>query len=163
MDDLTKYIQQKLFENNLDQRVNVIHLSDHGMSTVTPPSFINLTDFVRTETVSFYGTSPVLQVVPKDSSKLQSMLFTLTSIIFRNQLSLHIIDLLEEIHANLTEGAQINGHFKVYTPDDLPERWQAANAQRMGPLLVLADMEYAFQDMYSSAEWYRKKYNVSSE
>lgn len=89
LDDLTKYIQQKLFENNLDQRVNVIHLSDHGMSSVTPPSFINLTDFVRTETVSFYGTSPVLQVVPKDSSELQSIRFTLTSIIYRNRFSLH--------------------------------------------------------------------------
>lgn len=70
LDDLTKYIQQKLFDNNLDQRVNVIHLSDHGMSSVTPQNFINLTEFVRSETVSFYGTSPVLQVVPKNNSEL---------------------------------------------------------------------------------------------
>lgn len=68
LDDLTKYIQQKLVVNKLDQRVNVIHLSDHGMSTIIPANFINLTDFVRNETISFYGTSPVLQVVPKDNS-----------------------------------------------------------------------------------------------
>lgn len=69
LDDLTKYIQQKLIESNLDQRVNVIHVSDHGMSTISPPNFINLTDFVRNETVSFYGSSPVLQVVPTDGSE----------------------------------------------------------------------------------------------
>lgn len=69
LDDLTKYIQQKLVENNLDQRVNVIHVSDHGMSSVSPPNFINLTNFVRNETVSYYGSSPVLQIVPRDSSK----------------------------------------------------------------------------------------------
>lgn len=77
LDDFTEYIQKKLSDNNLDQRVNVIHLSDHGMSSVIPPNFIDLTEFVRNETVSFYGTSPILQVVPKDNSELLSILYFL--------------------------------------------------------------------------------------
>lgn len=75
LDDLTKYIQEKLVKNNLDGRVNVIHVSDHGMSSVSSPNFINLTDFVRIETVTFYGSSPVLQAVPNDNSKLDSLGF----------------------------------------------------------------------------------------
>lgn len=51
----------------------------------------------------------------------------------------------------------------MYTPENLLERWRAANAQRMGPLLVVADMNYAFQDMYASAEWYFEQYNVKSK
>lgn len=69
VDKLTGYIQEKLIENGLDQYVNVIHLSDHGMSSVSPPNFINLKDFVTNGTCEMYGTSPVVQVVPTDPSK----------------------------------------------------------------------------------------------
>lgn len=69
VDDLTKYIQQQLIEHNLDKRVNVIHLSDHGMDSVSPPNFIDLREFLTNGTYKMYGTSPVLQVVPNDSSE----------------------------------------------------------------------------------------------
>lgn len=66
LDDLTKYIQQKLVDNKLEKRVNVIHLSDHGMNSVSPPNFIDLTKFIANGTYTMYGTSPVLQIVPID-------------------------------------------------------------------------------------------------
>lgn len=66
MDDLTKYIEKRLAETGLDKRVNVVYLSDHGMSTVTPPNFIDLNPFVENGTM-FVGTSPTLQVVSNDS------------------------------------------------------------------------------------------------
>lgn len=69
LDDLTKYIQKRLSETGLDKRVNVIYLSDHGMNTVTPSNFIDLTNFVGNDTCKFYGTSPTLQVVPNDKGK----------------------------------------------------------------------------------------------
>lgn len=65
LDNLTKYIQQKLMDYKLDKRVNVIHLSDHGMNSVSPPNFIDLTKYLTNETYAMYGSSPVLQVVPK--------------------------------------------------------------------------------------------------
>lgn len=68
LDNLTNYIQQKLIENNLDKRVNVIHLSDHGMSSVTLPHFIDLGEFIDSATYKDYGSSPVLQIVPNDPS-----------------------------------------------------------------------------------------------
>lgn len=69
LDNLTQYIQEKLIENGLDKRVNVIHLSDHGMSSVSPPNFINLMDFVANNSCKMYGSSPVVQIVPNDASK----------------------------------------------------------------------------------------------
>lgn len=67
LDNYTKYIQERLTATGLEKRVNVIYLSDHGMNTVTPPNFIDLTQFVGNDTCKFYGTSPVLQIVPNDS------------------------------------------------------------------------------------------------
>lgn len=68
MDNLTQYIQQKLIDLQLAERVNVVHLSDHGMNSVSPPNFIDLTKFIGNDTCDFYGSTPVLQVVPRDKS-----------------------------------------------------------------------------------------------
>lgn len=67
-DKLTGYIQKKLIEYKLQNRVNVIHLSDHGMASVTPKNFINLKSFLAEESYEMFGSSPVLQIVPTDSS-----------------------------------------------------------------------------------------------
>lgn len=66
LDDAAGYIQKRLVELGLDKRVNVIHLSDHGMNSVTPPNFINLKGMVNENDCTLYGTSPVLQIIPKD-------------------------------------------------------------------------------------------------
>lgn len=66
MDNVAGYIQRRLVELGLDNRVNVIHLSDHGMNSVTPPHFIDLTAMVDAKQATILGTSPVLQVIPND-------------------------------------------------------------------------------------------------
>lgn len=69
LDNLTLYIQEQLTAKGLDNRVNVIHLSDHGMIGVTPPHFIYLDNILANDNCDMYGTSPVLQIVPKDASE----------------------------------------------------------------------------------------------
>lgn len=81
LDNLTGYIQEKLIENGLDKRVNVIHLSDHGMSSVSPPNFINLQNFVADDSCRMFGSSPVVQIVPNDASEFKSFNFDLRFII----------------------------------------------------------------------------------
>lgn len=66
LDKAVGYIQKKLIDTGLDKRVNVIHLSDHGMNSVTPPNFINLNELIADEYCTMYGTSPILQIIPKD-------------------------------------------------------------------------------------------------
>ncbi|XP_055296553.1 ectonucleotide pyrophosphatase/phosphodiesterase family member 5-like isoform X2 [Sitodiplosis mosellana] len=137
VDNLTRYIEDKLIEHKLQNRVNVIYLSDHGMVGVPPSNFIDFTVFLANNTYNIYGSTPVLQVVPKD------------------------LTVEHEIFANLTKGAEQNGHFKVYNEHNLPARWHAHNRRRMGPILVVADSGYGFQDMVIAAQNYRKKFNVS--
>lgn len=69
LDNLTKYIQEQLIAHNLDQRINVIHVSDHGMSSVVPPNFIDLRQFTTEGAFKWYGSSPVLQIVPTNQSE----------------------------------------------------------------------------------------------
>lgn len=73
LDNLTKYIQQRLIDFKLDKRVNVIHLSDHGMNSVMPTNFIDLTKYLTKGTFEMYGTSPVLQVVPKTKGEFKAI------------------------------------------------------------------------------------------
>lgn len=66
MDDLTRYIEEKLVSENLRNRTNVIYLSDHGMDSVSSPNFINISTYLQNGTYECYGTSPVIQILPKD-------------------------------------------------------------------------------------------------
>nr|CAD7597575.1 unnamed protein product [Timema genevievae] len=65
LDNITRYLRQKLSANNLLGKVNVVQLSDHGMESVTFPRIINLTDFVDKTLFQEVDTSPVLQIFPK--------------------------------------------------------------------------------------------------
>lgn len=71
LDNLTRYIEDKLVENQLDKRVNVIIVSDHGMNSVAPPNFIDLTKFVANGSCKMYGTSPILQIIPNDPGEYE--------------------------------------------------------------------------------------------
>lgn len=69
---MSQYIHEKLITEKLDNRVNVIHLSDHGMASVQSPDFIDLTKWLENGTYQMYGSSPVLQVVPVDGKKIMT-------------------------------------------------------------------------------------------
>lgn len=71
--------------------------------------------------------------------------------------------LQEEIFNNLTKAAEANGHFKVYDHKNLPSQWHMQNKRRMGPILAVSDLKYAFHDMITTAEYYEKEYNISSK
>lgn len=159
VDNITRYIQDKLIANNLKNRVNVIHLSDHGMIGVTPPKFIDLTKFIHKKYFKMYGSSPVIQIVPKKTSKSKSVLnYNMYSIVYFNW---NIIGMENEIFIKLTKAAENNGNFKMYNQNNLPERWHANN-RRLGPILAVADVEYGFQDLMDEAIKYEKLYNVTS-
>ncbi|KAJ8872843.1 hypothetical protein PR048_026459 [Dryococelus australis] len=64
LDNITRYLRQKLAAHNLMDRVNVVQLSDHGMEAVTLARIINITDFVSTSQFKMIDTSPVIQLFP---------------------------------------------------------------------------------------------------
>lgn len=138
LDAFIVYLQQRIAFLNLDRRCDIIILSDHGMRTVTPRNFIDLFEYVDKNVCSMYGTSPVLQVICNDGR-------------------------WDEACKNLTAAAEKLQNFKAYTDEQLPERWRVMNKQRFGPCTVVAEPDYAFQDMYEYALWFHKKHGITSK
>lgn len=137
-DRVASYIRESIATKNLTQKTNIIFLSDHGMDSIVSENFIDITKMLKNGTYDFYGNSPVLQVVPRAD---------------------HFTTVLQ----NLQVSSETNGHFKVYTTDTLPARWKCSNYQRMGPIIVVADIKYGFQDMLDWLPWYAAKFNISCE
>lgn len=71
--------------------------------------------------------------------------------------------LQQEIFNNLTKAAEANGHFKVYDQKNLPPQWHMQNKRRMGPILAVSDLKYAFHDMIATAKLYEKDFNIPSK
>ena len=137
LNNVTEHIHRKIKKHGLENRVNVIHLSDHGMDSLELRNVINLTKIIGNDEVKFYGSTPVLQIVPENMSKT------------------------DEIYNKLKAEAKLTGNFRVYTESTLQERWHFRNKVRTGPITVVADLGFGFQDMFQLAEWYRKYYNVT--
>lgn len=79
VDNYVGYIDAKLKKAGLKDILNVIYVSDHGMDRVIPVNFIDVTKFLKNDTYAIYGSSPVLQVVPKAGNlKIESRYQTLS-------------------------------------------------------------------------------------
>lgn len=135
LNNVTRHIHQKIYDNNLENRANVIHMSDHGMDSLELRNVIDLTKIVDKK-VQFYGSTPVLQIVPDNLAET------------------------EEIYTKLLAEVAKSGKFKVYINTTLPERWHFNNNMRTGPITAVADLGFGFQDMFKSAEYYKKAYNI---
>ena len=136
LNKVTEYIYKKIQHHDLENRVNVVHLSDHGMDSLELRNVIDLKKIIGNKTARFFGTTPVLQVVPDDSA------YT------------------EAIYTALATEAKSNGNFKVYYNKEIPERWRFHNKYRVGPITAVADLGYGFHDMFDAAKWYEKAYNI---
>lgn len=137
VDAVIVYLQNRIAFENLQDRVDIIILSDHGMITTTPSQFIDLYKFVDKNVCEMYGTSPVLQVICKENRH-------------------------DEACQNLTNAANEMNNFKAYTDDELPKRWNVRNQQRFGHCAVVAEPPWAFQDMFEYAKWFKDNHGIES-
>jgi ectonucleotide pyrophosphatase/phosphodiesterase family member 5 len=136
LDKATEYLYKRIHELNLENRVSVIHLSDHGMDNMQLKNVIDLRTIISHK-VAYYGSTPVLQIVPENDAEV------------------------EEIYEKLQNESKSRKTFKAYRNSDLPQRWRFNNKYRVGPITVVAELKYGFQDMYEEAKWYEKAYNVT--
>lgn len=135
LDIATEYLHNKIKENKLENRVNVVHVSDHGMDSLQLKNVIDLRKVINKK-VKYYGTTPVLQIVP-DNANDRKVIFD-----------------------KLLNASQSTKNFKVYLNEELPERWHFKNDLRVGPITVVAELGFGFHDMYESAKWYEQAYKI---
>jgi predicted AlkP superfamily pyrophosphatase or phosphodiesterase len=69
MDEITGYFLDKLRELQILDQVNLIFWSDHGMEEVDFANTIDINGMVDNNLYDRYGSSPVVQIWPKDESE----------------------------------------------------------------------------------------------
>lgn len=128
----------------LENKINLIILSDHGMESVTYDKMIFLDEYVSNKTYKLITTGPNAFILP-DSSKSQETVNALKI----GSTKFYFLDKYNEIYKNLTQGASATKKFKVYKKDQLLDRWYMKNTNRLtGLLYLLAEPGYAFWNEY---------------
>lgn len=104
--------------DGLDRRglsgVNLIVVSDHGMSPLSPDRVIFLDDLVDLETVRVVDWSPVLAIWPGEGG-----------------------DAALESARGALEG--LSPHLHVYRREEIPECYELGSNERVAPLIAIAD------------------------
>jgi len=91
--------------------LNVIVVSDHGMSEVLPDRLIFLEDYIDLNTVETWDSSPNIAIAPKTAS-------------------------IDDVYRRL---AGRHPHLKVYRKGEYPARFQFGTHPRVPPLYAMAD------------------------
>lgn len=161
LDSFTEYLHGQLKKKYLTD-INVVHLSDHGMATVTLDRIVNLTKFIDSADYTSAGTSPVVNIFPHEgknislsmySSNQCSKYFWLTYLNFLGK------ELL--IFNKLKRASELTKGFDVYLKNDIPASYHFSNNPRIGAIIVVAKVGYAFQTLYDSFPYYIKKFNIT--
>jgi predicted AlkP superfamily pyrophosphatase or phosphodiesterase len=115
LDSLIGVLRLKLSDLPHTRRINLIVLSDHGMSPVSPERYVNLNDLVPERLiVSISGGNPVYMINAAEGKK-DSVLF------------------------HLERGVG----FKAYEKSELPERLHYGSNPRIQDIVVIADSSWS--------------------
>jgi len=102
-----------LKNRGIEERVNVIVVSDHGMSSQTMKKTVFLDDHMVMDSVDVIDGSPVVALRPKDGN-----------------------------YDALYEKLKRVPHAKVYRANDDPARWHFSGSRRIPPVFLVADDEW---------------------
>jgi predicted AlkP superfamily pyrophosphatase or phosphodiesterase len=110
VDDGVGQILKVLHDRGIEDQVNIIVVSDHGMSPISAKKVVYLDKYLDPKTVDIVDASPVLALRPKDGNARA---------------------LYEELK-NIKHG-------KAYLAENVPERWHYSGNRRIQPVMVMAD------------------------
>lgn len=110
---------QGLKERNLDDIVNVVVVSDHGMATTSNDRLIQLEDLIDPSLLSHIDGWPLFGLRPKKSEDIRS------------------------IYQDLSAKSADNPNFDVYLKEDMPKAWHFTNNERIAPLWIIPKTGWA--------------------
>ena len=110
VDSAIGMLLEGLRRRGIENRVNILVVSDHGMAAVSPRRTIFLDDYVDLHRVRVVSTNP-LMLWPKQAADA------------------------DEIFAGVSKMP----HLKIYRSADFPERWRLTENPRVPPIIGVAD------------------------
>lgn len=134
-DNITNYLLKQLDKFNLSEKMNLFFMSDHGMTSVQVRHLIDLTKIIDKDDVTFGGGSPTLEIFPVKGKE-------------------------DKVYETLSKAANDQKTFQVYKKENIPNRWRYKKSHRAPPMLAVANLTFAFQDLWRDFEWFAE-YNLS--
>jgi hypothetical protein len=64
-----------------------------------------------------------------------------------------------EAFKNASEGL----NFTVYKKEELPEDWHFGKSRRIGPIVLITDLGYVFDDFYRAIISYNEEFNLTGK
>lgn len=113
-DSLMGYLIQTMKKKELWGKLDVMIVSDHGMSSISRDKIVLMDDYFDVNDVEVISSSPVVMLNTKPGK-------------------------LESVYSSLKAN---ENHFKVYKKDELPERYHLKNHRRIPELILVADLGY---------------------
>ncbi len=118
MDNVTGYLIASLKKINMYDSVNVIILSDHGMTEISPEKIINVQKILRGYDVEYSNVGPLMMIEPRKGET-------------------------EKIYEILKKNEK---HFVVYKKEDVPEFYHFSHNDFIYPLVLIADLGWSLTD-----------------
>lgn len=117
-DQLLGYLKNQLRQKRLWDKMNIIILSDHGMTDLSADKIIRLDEIINMENVERIVWNPITMIWPKADSK-------------------------QQVYQSLKENEY---HYKVFKKEELPERYRLKNHRRVADIVMVADLGYTILD-----------------
>lgn len=118
LDSTTAYLIKSLTEINFLDSINIILLSDHGMTNTPKEKIINIETMIHNQKVRYIETGPVMKI---DCSPQQ----------------------LDDIYNQLKSQED---HFRVYKKENMPEYLHYSKHPFISPIIIIADLGYSLID-----------------
>lgn len=128
MDNAIGHLMQGLEARNLDQLVNLVVVSDHGMAASDNSRLVYYDQILSPESISFLREReawPLLGLRPKDDAPAYA---------------------LDQIYNELYQYTQQHpndAHFQVYRRENMPERFHYNATERIAPIIMIPDVGYS--------------------
>ncbi len=112
LDSLIGVLFNRLDEIKLRDSVNLIIVSDHGMTEISGARYVNVEELASCRSCKFFNRGAVMNIFIKNKI---------------------------EVDAVFNKLKQNESHYRVYKPEDIPEHFHFSNNHLIGDLFVLAD------------------------
>ena len=106
-------LMEALKDRGIDDEVNMLVVSDHGMSPQSPKKVVCLDQYLDMSTVDVIDGTPIVNLLPKDGD-------------------------YEALYRKLKRVP----HAKVYHASEVPQRWHFSGSHRIPPVFLVANDEW---------------------
>ena len=130
LDTVTGYLIKRLKQINMFDSLNIIIVSDHGMTNISPDRVINVQKILKGKNVKYQSSGPVMMIAPNNSS-------------------------VQDIYKTLKKN---ENHYKVFKKSEVPDYYFFNNNPFISDLVLVADLGWSLVNNHSIKDFVGPNY-----